>query len=1321
MSHVPALCFLIVGVFALPVSASDVQTLSSSHEEIIFEFRPQGWSTDQKIVNGSAYFHLRFDNSSCDTKPGEPLLPERVLLFAVPPNASVTMDVVAAESGEQLRGKPLPTPAYPRDGLGKLVYSENEEFYRKAAAFPEELVSVSPVASLRYQHVVIVRISPVQFFPDKGYIQLYQRIVVRLRFNGGENVTNSSHSIGTDAFYSNLFVNPEQAHAWRLLKRPVHSVKKSSRPGDCSRWIKIFIRDEGMYKLTGADLENAGIVLSQIQPGDLQLFNNGGVQTPVSLRDARPDSLMENAIFVSDGNDGRFDDNDYVYFYGKSVNNWKWDASRKKYVHYLHRHTNENVYWLTWQGSQAGKRMVQLDQGQSPDAIPVTGFLDYIYVEHEYKNLLNSGVHWLGNYFSNSMLQRNYQLNLEGAIPSQKAWLRVQLVGVSQGKQSFQLYMNENFIGKVPEFYASSGQTISMRAKEYSAAVNAGVLDGYNTLTVEYTPYTETALAYMDWIELSFSRRLKAQNDELYFYSPDSIGTFSYHMAGFSTDEVEVFDVTRFNDVARITGLARQDDQLAFVDTTLSAVPKRFIALSREKFKSPEKIEREMGSWLRNPANGADFIIIAHDDFFDAALGLKSLRENCDTLNTEVVKISDIYDEFSWGLPDAVAIRDFIHYAYFNWAIRPDYILLFGDGDYDYKNIISPNDPNRIPPFETDDWNEGSSRPRDDWFVCVDGNDNLLDLAIGRIPVQNPDEAYKVVEKIVNYETHPAVGDWCNSITMVADDEFESAGDYDSIDHIPDAEAIAEHYIPESYQVSKIYLTEYPAVRDAATSGIRKPAAQQALIEQVNRGNLIVNFIGHGNERVWAHENVLNISDDLPRIANGQKQAFWIAATCDFGRFDNPALQCFAEQLVTLSGRGAIAVFSASRLANPDANVNLNKLVYNHLFKAPYSSVRLGDVVAAAKNASGNNENDQFYHLLGDPTLRLMRPSCLAHLTEIAPDSIKALCTMKISGDVALLNQPADELNGTILLKAFDSEKDRVYTIQGSRQYHYKLPGSTIFRGEVSVARNQYSSQFIIPKDITYGGTEGRVSVFYYDEARFGAGYRDGLPVGGTEMNFTDTEGPHIQIQVEGQNFMDGGFMEPNAMLKIIVADEKSGVNIVGDIGHKITLTFDNDEHTRIDVTEYFQYDVNSYLSGTIRYSLVSMDQGKHLMCIKAWDNFNNSATCEAEFTVVATDELVLRDVLNYPNPFSTHTVFTFWVNQPCQAQIKIFTIAGRLVRALENVFAETGFNQISWDGRDADGDLLANGIYLYKLETTHQQGSQSLSATKIDRCVVLR
>ncbi|MDW7681586.1 MAG: FlgD immunoglobulin-like domain containing protein [bacterium] len=226
-----------------------------------------------------------------------------------------------------------------------------------------------------------------------------------------------------------------------------------------------------------------------------------------------------------------------------------------------------------------------------------------------------------------------------------------------------------------------------------------------------------------------------------------------------------------------------------------------------------------------------------------------------------------------------------------------------------------------------------------------------------------------------------------------------------------------------------------------------------------------------------------------------------------------------------------------------------------------------------------------------------------------------------------------------------------------------------------------------------------------------------------------DHEGPLINIGFQGQKFFDGGVVGKNAILEVEIADSVSGVNIVGEIGHHITMVLDDQESNPILLTDYFNYYENNHKAGLIIYDFgahqfgdsFGLPEGEHKITIKAWDNFNNSSIVSVNFSVVADDVLEITNLFNFPNPFSSNTTFTFAVNHDCDVKIKIYTVRGTLIQTLEAPSLTGGYNQIFWDGRDRDGDQIANGVYLYKVIAKKQQLDRTLSREKIGKLVMAR
>jgi hypothetical protein len=285
--------------------------------------------------------------------------------------------------------------------------------------------------------------------------------------------------------------------------------------------------------------------------------------------------------------------------------------------------------------------------------------------------------------------------------------------------------------------------------------------------------------------------------------------------------------------------------------------------------------------------------------------------------------------------------------------------------------------------------------------------------------------------------------------------------------------------------------------------------------------------------------------------------------------------------------------------------------------------------------------------------------------------------------------------------------------------FYYTYPGATIFKGIISVENGQLQGSFIVPKSIKYKNSRtGRVSIYAWsDNMQDAAGYNQNLLFTGTE-SLADAKGPDIKFSFPDQpDFFDGDYVSSQPTIIVQLLDD-NGINLTGETGHRIELTIDN--NIKKDVTEFFVYNEDSYTEGQLQYTLPALSSGRHELRISAWDNLNNYAEQQVSFTTSTANELILAQVVNYPNPFESDTRFTFQFQSPSnnigELKIKIYTVSGRLIQEIETT-ATPGFNQIYWDGRDRNGDILANGVYLYKLIVN--DGERSVE--KIEKLAIVR
>ena len=1289
---------------------NDVQVVVSSFQGCEIAYSPHRFGLDSLTLNGKQYQVARFAMASSVGETGEPMIPCRVLVVALPPQAGATVSVVASDFEETQGVRLVPVPTLRKEeGLPWEDYREGPA-YGESRFLPGVLYEVEGPGYFGDQRVIRIKVYPVQYNPVVGTVRSYTRIVFRVDFEGGVDSTPRRKRFGNEEVYRQALVNHSEARYWRV--GPARRLKKEGRVFQSGRRYKIPVSQEGMYKVSGNFFQSHGIDIGSIQPWTLKIYNNGGRELPRDISAPRPDSLIENPILLVGMEDGRFDASDYFLFYGRGVTGWEWNATGKRFDHYINRYTDENVYWLVFNDTGSGQRIPVVSSPSVQDARRVDTFWDRLFLEQEINNPLNAGIEWFGHQFSAGAGEKAYDLNLVDPVADDTLQFRFRFRGWTSSTHWFTVGLNgESFRTVRFSGQSWSAQTATLVGRGHS---------GLNTLSFQYSGSGAESVAYLDWYEVEYRRHLRPSVGSLGFFSSPTEGVYDYRLSGFS-EEPLVVDITNVVSIQKME-LRAVSEGWAFVDSVTSGGPKTYLAVQASAYLQPVSIQEDEGSDLRDPGTGADFLVVTHEDFHDEALRLAFFRERNDSLSVFVADIQDVYDAFSGGLFDPTAIRDFVKFVYERWMVRPSYLLLVGDGDYDYRNILSDQDENWIPPFEYDGLTESGSRASDDWFAYVAGNDSWLDLAVGRLPVRSEAEARVVVDKIIRYEENPVWGDWKNLVTVVGDDEKGGQFGGETIPTL-DSEDLAEHYLPPFFNLEKIYLTEYPEI--IVVEGRRKPEAEDDLVEQINRGTLLVNYMGHGNEDLWAHERVFYRDKDLPRLRNGERLPLFYAATCTFAWYDNSNKQSASEDLLNSEGKGGVGVIGATRFCSALSNAALNKAFVQYLFSETGPTQRLGDALRLAKLGVSATVNNEMYHLLGDPTMRLGVPRYSAVFTSMEPDTFRALSVVRVEGRVERDGREWPDFSGRIALRAFDAKKDVVYTTADGASLSYRLPGNTLYRGEADVDGGAFQVSFIVPKDIAYGGHTGRLSCYFWNGEVDGGGYRDSVAVGGS-VDLLDGQGPEMDLFFTGQeDFITGGMVPSDPELVAVIQDDKSGINITGEIGHKMMLTLDDEE--RRDVTDYFQYEEGSYLQGRMVYQLQGVYVGEHELTLKAWDNANNSSIQSLVFRVIPRGELRVEDVLNYPNPFASSTHFTFKLNQDAGVEIKVFTVDGRLIKRIEGIRGKPGFNIVppdpseGWDGKDDMGDPLANGVYLYKVIATARVDGKTLRKEVIGRLMLMR
>ena len=1180
---------------------------------------------------------------------------------------------------EQGRGALIGVPS---DGQVRLELVE-AHVARTDRAAEDDAPTPGPVFLGESGFVRRQRVVPVAFAPRveaDGTRTLYDRIVVDLHVTGGGG-TRVADPWG-EAFYRGVLVNPEQARNWRLPPKRRPARKAALQEGT---WLRIFVSEAGMYRISGADLEAAGASLGDVDTASLRLHYGGG--RALSINEINPPQAMrEVGLVVEDGGDGRLDADDFVLFWAEPVSRWEYAEASRSFQYRHNLYTHENAYWLGFGGGGEGRRAEQRSGAlAASDPQQPTSYRVRVHEEAEQFVLnqlvgIKSGYTWYWEDFRGNA--RNFPVVVRQAAPAPVA-VRLGFIGVPEMRPRFEVRWNEETIGTVA--FATDR---SFTSDTLWAAM--GALEGLNHLGIFHTNGNPSRF---DWYEVEYSRGFVAERGELLFTYPLT-GTTEFRLAGFAAEQPRVFEVSA--GLAEVLDFAYDAPAgtVIFQDRP-GDVPRQYAVGGPATWKRPVRIELDLPGSLTTGAWGADWVVIYHRDFRAAAERLAQWRAEDDRfgppLRTAAIDVQDIYDEFSGGLLDPAAIRNFLAYAAEHWDPAPLFVALLGDGSYDYKNNSALSQGNWIPPFQ-----DGDST-YDEWYTRVVGGDLFPDMAIGRLTVQTAAEADVVVDKIIAYDRTPEVGPWQSRQALVSDDLLnrDKPGSVESM-FIRDSEYMARYVLPEALDLTKLYTAQFPL------EGSEKPRARDEFIRLFNKGALIVTYLGHGTYDRLAHEWMFLLSRDLDKLKNGGRLPLFFTAASQVGVFDDPVRISVPEALLQKEDGGVIGMICATRVGYHSTNVRLASQFYRQMYHTGREHVPIGLALTEAKQVllplydpSGRTtfRNIQRYSLFGDPATRLAMPRFQVQI-DVA-DSLHALGEVAIVGEVLdATGAPAAAYEGQVWLQAFDSSEES--DLEG---FTYEQTGAPIFRGRFLVAEGRFNAAFRVPKDITYGGQNGRISAYVWSDdspAAFGAAA--GLVLAGTAAGVeADVEGPEISLRFEGAK----GSTVPRQTVLLASLADPSGINITGETGHEIELAIDGELFT---LTELYSVQGGDYRQGIIEFPLPTLETGQHEIRLKAWDNFNNSSRATTTVEVADDDEgdAGLANVLFYPNPMRDSGYFTYELEDDMRAvQIEVFSLAGRLMDQLDGQ-THAGYNQVSWTPPPA----LANGAYIYRIEAERESGA---------------
>ncbi len=1107
-------------------------------------------------------------------------------------------------------------------------------------------------------------------------------------------------------------------------------------------WYKLAVTQSGIHKIDKATLQALGINTQGLDPKTIQLFGNGGGMLPQPNSAPVPDDLLENAIVVNGEQDGQFNDQDFILFYGQGPHTWQYNQQQNKFEHTFNVYTDTTFYFLRV-GYTSGARVQNLNPAGSASQT-ITTYNERVFHERDLMNAVHSGREWFGEAFSTFTTSRTITLPASDAVAGSDARLTVAVMGSSATDCSFTVKQNEQLIGTIP--VAGRG-TYNYHPEGVIAdrTFTLSQLNGNANVQLTFNmPSDATATGYLNYLELNYTRQLKLYNDQTTFRSLASINqpVSNYSIAG-APATAKVWDIT--NPLRPAQQQTTHSGSLQFSAT--SSILREFVVFTENNISLKPIAKGKVANQNLHSLNlngTIDHVIITHPSLLQQANQLADHRNTKSNLKSIVVTTTQVFNEFSSGRQDVTAIRNFMRMLY-KRSNKPAgelmHLLLFGDASYDYKDRMLGN-TNLVPVYESrQSLHPIASYSSEDYYGFLDEEegewaennlgDQLLDIGIGRLPAKNVQEAALMVDKIIAYESSSHFGEWRNQVTLVSDD-----GDYN--EHQDDAEFLADFMETQApaYTTNKLYLDLYR--QEAVASGQRAPQLNQDITAAAEQGSLLINYTGHGNEVSWASEQILTI----PQITSWQNPdnlTFMLTATCEFGRYDDPARVSGAEVAILHNQGAAVGLVTTTRPVYSSSNRVLNRNFFESAFTPASGTMpRLGEVVLQTKNKSitdnvsgSRGVYNRNFTLLADPALRLASPTLNASITHIngravASDTLSALGKVTMQGNILTPNnQVATNYNGTLRIAIYEKQTtQQTYGDEKSPTVPIEVRKNVLYEGTATVTNGLFNVSFVVPKDIAYQYGEGKITLYASNAAQDALGSNTSIIIGGTAKNIIlDNTPPTIDLFLEDESFVFGGSTGNDPSLLIKLFDE-SGINTAGlGIGHELLAILDENEENPIVLNDYYTSDKDTYQSGRISYPLKGLAPGPHSLRFKAWDTHNNASEEYIEFFVSNSEEFSLEHVLNYPNPFSTKTTFHFDHNRAgddLDVQVQIYTISGKLIKTLQtiSIASPSHVAALSWNGRDEYNDLLARGVYIYKVNV--QSRRDGAKASKFEKLVIL-
>jgi len=1219
-------------IFLIGISAYASGTALHSDNAIVTETSTAYvWNCPELIPLSQLPDNLSgYSTSGCGYVDGC-LLPQKNLYFAVPGGHTPVLEVHAGGI----------TRISPCDIAEILPTSTETDSFKSTDTenIPSVWGELSASGSWRRAGIAEVHLYPVIL--ENGVFYTADNISVTLRYDADEPPEQVSGVSGS--IFQGLMAGGNRV--WQENSRSTDESPFWGHP-----WISIGVDTAGIYAVSGREIPSAVGSVSET----LSLFCGRGREMG--------ETPWENSyvpypvpILVEDGDDGIFDEDDTIFFFARGLS-W-WEAFGDKFpVHYNHRYSDINKYWLTW-GSENGTRMAVIDGELTGAPAMPDSFLSRTHFEENVvyvRDEISLADDWAWERSSGSQTQWIYH-SFDSPFAAGSGYIRILLKSSEYIQHYVRLKLNGTYVA----------DTTWKHTGDFILTVPvANFEENGNSLGIELVRDGEYDVVFLDWIDI-FPQTIISVSGQAFvpleWWSQTERQKFTWKN---SLNDSRVYLVSGDTLAASVT---LHDDYSFEFEIPEGWDAREFRIVPTGRSLTPVSIEEAAPGRILAVLDGADQIYVTNDEFYSEVLPLDTSLEN-----TEIIKTSEIYDEFNGGVRDPQAIRTMLNHIIDTWNLIPADIVLVGNGNWDPKNYIS----SRKSLIDILYYGVGTL-VSDDRFAVVGDTFNFPQMGVSRIAAQTGTDVQYTVSKTLSYSSGSDMGDWQTTVLACADDERSPVHGGDETYHTLSMENLLNDHIPDILRPKKEYLIFFDW-----NDLWKKPEAREDYIETWSRGALIALYLGHGGYDQIADEGVLYLEDTALLNCSG-RLPYALFGSCNVGEFQNPAQYCIGQNIVSTPAGGAILCTAASGATSGSLNETFLASVLDELFREPILSV--GCSVLLSKINAGYNQNTAQYILFGDGS------SILAYPSQGFPLSLGELR----SGELASCSGTAPG-NGIILIESFEScQADTYYTFRQQRPIPYLSQASPFYLGS-SIAVPDFDLNLFVPLD-SDTGYFARTQFVYLgvDNIAASTTYPDILTMGTPAGN--DTVGPAIELWIDGFR----GEEHPSVSGEITVRaqlSDTSGINLLGNTGRQLALYLDGVPQ---DVSEYFRYNSGSATTGEVSVCTGTLLPGEHEIQLRASDGVLNRSTETLNITVLSGVQIEIENAFPYPNPCSGQVSINWTQSADGAVSLSIYTVAGTCILTERNIEGCVGYNQYLWNCNDAEGDAIASGSYIFTISVS--------------------